>query len=195
MSINRRQILLGGVSAMLTLPFVGTAEASLVRPKWIEEEKNKLSLQGTMCSDMSEPVDLLKRCVADDQYKQREMDQLAERVRLIMSKDIAQKTGLEVRRVPDGEFVKGMRDIDIGTAVDWKIEDAKNGRWDIVARCFETMVENMVTKINDTKDEDSFISFFYLFDDPCMWKQRRCGFYCWAELMIQESRYAEVIAS
>lgn len=125
---------------------------------------------------------LLQRCGNPERYDKEAMHKFREAIHKGMFNEILFDTGLEHRQLEPGVWRTRWEQTDYGSAVDWYMHYARDARWDIVSCGLQSMTQDIIRKVNDTKIDGSFISNFEVWDAPCMYKYGRMGFYCWVEL-------------
>jgi hypothetical protein len=76
---------------------------------------------------------------------------------------------------------------EVAVAADYLLTVARTShtRW-LIARLFQQMTDEIVRKICQIKQPNSYITALELWDDPSMLKSRRMGFYFWAEIITFE---------
>jgi hypothetical protein len=76
---------------------------------------------------------------------------------------------------------------EVAVAADYLLSVARtpHTRW-LIARLFQQMTDEIVRKICQIKQPNSYITALELWGDPSMLKSRRMGFYCWAEIVTFE---------
>jgi len=185
MGITRRQALKGSLGALFTIPFMGISSPKPVLVAATHAEQ-LVSLgereQALKNIEHRRMARLLKRCSNAQRYDEEANHQFAVRMHKGMLEKILRDTGLEYRERDHMMCNQSLLTTDHGAAIDWLHKYAREARWDVVGRSFDIMAEMVARKVNSEKQPGSFISDFQLWEDPCMWKQRRMGFYCWAEL-------------
>jgi len=210
MGLSRRLFLKRSAAAVAAVPLVGLTPTEPANPKVVYKDTSYGGQPHGVLQDIRpvphlptpEMNSLLRRCSDDNPHicmaAQRE---LAEALVIPMRVGICKKTGLELRRIPDGECTlagvspkhaimwKNQVVKDFDSSADMFLKDARHARWGIVSRLMHDMEDMIVTKINNAKDKDSFIHSFDLFEYPCIHKQKRMGWYCWAEVVVPAPTY------
>lgn len=59
-------------------------------------------------------------------------------------------------------------------SIDWLTKFSKDGRWDVVGRCFEVLRDNIVNRLLNEKA--SGVDYLKIYVNPGLWVNDRCGF-------------------
>ncbi len=180
MGITRRQALGSCLGTLLTVPFIGASSAS--QPS----VKNQTYCECVDCRRKRyiKYVRVIKPFCELSCFNNQTCRELAHHIQSIMLTDIINGTKLERRDVSNEVYDEmSMVRTDHAMSMDWLIGNTSISCKDI-ATCFQHMSDGIIHKLNRAKRNNSSITYFGLWHDPCLWKQRRIGFYCWAELEV-----------
>jgi len=189
MGITRRSALRCGLGALLTVPFFGASSPKPVEMSNLRNEKPLVELAKKVTQRIAQErqermaanTALLRKC-GELGYNAKAQQEFAELLDEAMLPQILTDTNLDLQR--DAPRVPGRVIIDCGSSIDWRLCYAHDARWDVVSHGLMLMTEEVIDKINERKDDASILRHFGVYNDPTVYKMKRMGFYCWAELDV-----------
>jgi hypothetical protein len=128
---------------------------------------------------------LLQQCGSRKLVESREaMEELVEsllRDYIVSHVQLETQVPIKLNMTPKNRG-KGLKCQDLGTSMDWLLRDAREENWKDITKGVDLMIDMLVKKVNSCKTKTSYITYFGVFDDPTLHRQRRCGIYAWVEL-------------